>query len=116
MNGQTMESTYFNISKSKKAGFELVAKNNLFKILSLTSSLNLYYSQLDSAIFTNPYNTTIIIPGQDDFSWSARLLANLMLGKNTSAQITGRYTAPRIIAQGTQKANYSLIWDSSNIF
>jgi iron complex outermembrane receptor protein len=108
MNGQTMESTYFNITKSKNAGLELVAKNNLFKILSLTSSLNLYYSQLDSASFTSPYNTIISIPGQDDFSWSARLLANLMLSKNTSAQITGRYSSPRIIAQGKQKANYSV--------
>ncbi|HOF98877.1 MAG TPA: TonB-dependent receptor [Paludibacteraceae bacterium] len=108
MNGQTMESTYFNITKSKNAGLELVAKNNLFKILSLTSSLNLYYSQLDSASFTSPYNTTVTIPNQDDFSWSGRLLANLMLSKNTSAQITGRYLSPRIISQGERAANYSL--------
>jgi len=108
MNGQTMESTYFNITQLNRMGLEVVAKNNLFKMLSLTSSLNFYYSHLDSASFTSPYNTTVTIPNQDDFSWSGRLLANFMLGKSTSAQITGRYSSPRIISQGERAANYSL--------
>ena len=34
-------------------------------------------------------------------------IANLMLGKTLSAQITGKYSAPQIVAQGTQKENYS---------
>lgn len=110
LNGQTMESTYMNITKSQSSGFEFVMKNNLFKILNLTSSLNLYYNKLDSSTYTNPYNTAIVtgIPGQENFSWSGRIMGNLILGKNTFAQITGEYSAPRLIAQGRETASYSI--------
>jgi len=45
INAGTMESTYMNVSKSSYWGAELVAKNHLFKILNLTSSLNFYYNK-----------------------------------------------------------------------
>ena len=110
LNAQTMESTYMNITKSKSSGVEFVMKNNLFKILNLTSSLNLYYNQLDSSTYTNPYNTIIVtgIPGQENFTWSGRIMGNLILGKNTFGQITGEYSAPRLIAQGRETASYSI--------
>lgn len=110
LNGQTMESTYMNITKSQSMGMEFVLKNNLFKILNLTSSLNLYYNKLDSSTYTNPYNTSIVtgIPGQENFSWSGRVMANVMLGKTTFGQITGEYSAPRLIAQGRETASYSI--------
>ena len=105
-----MESTFMNIAKAQNTGLELIAKNRLFRILSLTSSLNLYYSKLDASVYVNPYNSAITttIPGQTNFSWSANLMANFILGKTFSGQITGEYSSPQLIAQGTTNAIYSI--------
>lgn len=110
MNAGTMENTYMNIAKKQNTGMELVAKNRLFTILNLTSSVNLYYSKMDSSVYINPYNTGMktTIPGQNSFSWSANLIANLMFSKTFSGQITGEYSAPTIIAQGKESAEYQV--------
>jgi len=105
-----MESTFLNIAKSQNAGLELISKNRLFQILSLTSTLNMYYSKLDAATYVNPYDKSITttIPGQSIFSWSANVMANFMLSKTFSGQITGEYESPELIAQGMQTAKYSI--------
>ena len=105
-----MESTFANVTKSQNAGLELISKNRLFRFISLTSSLNLYYSKLDSSTYTSPYNSAIVvpIPGQSNFSWSANILANFMLSKTFSGQITAEYESPQLVAQGTSSAKYSV--------
>jgi len=105
-----MESTYLNIAKAQNTGLELISKNRLFNFLSLTSTLNLYYSTLDSATYVNPYNTLIktSIPGQNNFSWSANIMANVMLSKTFSGQITAEYESPELIAQGTRNAQFAI--------
>ena len=105
-----MESTYMNLAKRESAGLELVAKNQLFKILNLTSSVNLDYEKLHASTYTNPYNTSITtsIPAQSDFSWSANIMANFMLSKTFSGQITGEYSAPTLIAQGYESPEYQV--------
>jgi outer membrane cobalamin receptor len=110
LNKQTMENTYMNIAKTQNSGIELVAKNNLFKILNLTTSFNMYYSQMDSSIYVNPYNTAVntTIPGQNTVSWSANVIANFMLSKTFSGQITGEYSSPTLIAQGIESAEYQV--------
>jgi len=104
----TMENTFMNIAKTQNTGIELVAKNQLFTILNLTSSLNMYYSKMNASVFVDPYNVTTTIPGQSNFSWSANILANFMLSKTFSGQITGEYESPELIAQGTEAARYSV--------
>jgi len=110
LNGGTMENTYMNLSKSQNTGMELVSKNRLFTILNLTTSVNLYYSKLDASVYQNPYNLslTTMIPGQSNFSWSANMLANFLLSKTFSGQITGEYESPELVAQGTEAARYSI--------
>jgi outer membrane receptor protein involved in Fe transport len=110
MNNSVMESTYMNVAKSANTGFELVMKNTLFKILNLTSSVNMYYSKLYESTYTSPYDVAkiVTIPENENFSWSARLIGNVMMGKNTSGQITGYYSAPRVIAQGSETASYAV--------
>ncbi len=110
MNGNVMESSYMNVTQSSNAGMEFVLKNNLFKILNLTSSLNLYYNKIDASTYENPYDTSISvdIPRQENFTWSGRMMANIMLGKNTSGQLTGYYSAPRLVAQGKNTASYAM--------
>lgn len=104
-----MESTFMNITKSQYTGLELVAKNNLFKILNLTSSVNLYYSKIDSASYHNPYNDIIEkIPESKGFTWNVRVMANIMIMRDFTGQITANYSSPRVIAQGRNEANYSI--------
>ncbi|NDV47069.1 TonB-dependent receptor [Paludibacter sp. 221] len=106
---ENMESTFMNISQSKSAGLELVAKNRLFRILNLTSSVNLYYSKIDSATYINPYNNiTESIREQEGFSWNARVMANFMFSPTFTGQVSANYSSPRVIAQGTQEANYAI--------
>lgn len=107
-NDKVMENTFINISRKQSAGIELVAKNQLWKWLNLTTSINLYYDKLDSANYTTPYGDEIKIKGQQNFSWNARLMANVMITKTTTAQLAANYRAPRIIAQGRQNHDYSL--------
>lgn len=110
LHGGTIESSYLNIANSQNTGLELISKNSLFRILNLTTSLNLYYSKLDSAVYVNPYNPAITttIPGQNNFSWTANILANFMLSKTFSGQITAQYASPQIIAQGLRQEKYSI--------
>lgn len=107
-NNNVMENTFINISRQQSAGLELVAKNQLWKRLNLTTSINLYYEKMDSADYTSPYGETVKIKEQQDFSWNIRLMANVMITKSTTAQITANYRAPRIIAQGRQNHDYSI--------
>ena len=110
VNNNIMESTFLNIAKSQNTGLEVISKNRLFKILSLTSTLNVYYSKLDSATYSNPYISNVVtsIPGQSSFSWSGNILANFMLSKTFSGKITGEYVSAQLIAQGKENAKYSL--------
>ena len=105
-----MESTFLNVSNSQNTGLELISKNKLFKILNLTTSFNLYYSKLDSATYINPYDAAITtpIPGQHNLSWTGSMLANIMLSKTFSGQITARYASPQIISQGLKQDKYSI--------
>jgi iron complex outermembrane receptor protein len=110
LHNKIMESTSMNISQSQSSGLELVAKNRLFTLLNLTSSFNAYYRTKDAAVYISPYDSSIstFIPSQENFSWTLSEIANLMLGKTLSGQITGKYTAPQLVAQGIQKENYSI--------
>lgn len=110
LNGGTMETTYMNLARSTSAGVEIVAKDRLFKILNLTSSINIYYNKLDSTRYISPYDASVstLIPQQENLTWSGRVMANVILGKNTFGQISGEYSAPRLIAQGYETASYSI--------
>jgi hypothetical protein len=72
--------------------------------------LNIYYSQLNSAVYKNPYDSTITttIPGQDNFSWTASELLNFNLSKTFSGQITARYSSPQIISQGIKQEKFTI--------
>jgi len=110
LNAGTMENTYMNLSKSQNTGMELVSKNRIFTILNLTTSVNMYYNKLEASVYQNPYNLnlTTSIPEQSNFSWSANMLANFLLSKTLSGQITGEYESPELVAQGSQAAKYSI--------
>lgn len=97
-----MESTYENINYAHHAGIELIAKNRLFKnYLDLTTSLTGYYYCLGE-------NETYHIGRTENFSWNARINANVKIISNLSAQVTAYYQAPRLVAQGSVDHRYGL--------
>ena len=109
LDGKTLESTYLNVASAENTGLELISKNSLFRFLNLTTTVNVYYSKLDSASFKNPTNNqTIGISGSSNLSWSANVMANFMLSKTFSGQITAEYESPQLISQGTENAKFTM--------
>jgi len=105
-----MESTYMNLSKRQNSGLELVSKNRLLRVFSLTTTINMYYSQINKSTYQNPYDSTkvITINAQGAFAWSANEMINFMLSKTLSGQITGQYSSQTVTAQGTQSPQYQI--------
>ncbi len=107
-NGQaTMFMTNLNVAKNQSAGAELILKDKLWRILDLTTTLNAYYYKLDG------FETTVEgqrVTGEPDenFAWTGRLLASVILPYNISIQATGNYNSRQVITQGYRKANGSL--------
>lgn len=103
-----MKSTYENVAKTQSAGTEIVAKNHLFEVLDLTTTLNLYYNKLDGFTYL-PAGAETPVTGNsnEDFSWNAKMIANIALPASISLQLTGNYNSRQLIAQGHQKSNYS---------
>ncbi len=107
LDGGILMNTMMNGAKTESAGLELVLKNSFFRILSLTTTFNGFYSKLhDGQYFVG--NTTVITGGRESFSWNLKSIANVMLPANFSMQLIGAYNAPYYVAQGKNLANYSL--------
>ena len=105
--GRVIYTTQENVAKTQSAGLEIVGKNRLFKVLDLTTTVNLFYYKLDA--FKYIINgQTITGEADENFSWNARMTANVMLPLGISLQATGRYDAKRIVAQGYREPSYSL--------
>lgn len=109
LEGNVMKTTYENIAKTQSAGIELVGKNKLFTFLDLTTTLNLYYYKLDGfSYLPEGASDPVIGKAQEDFSWNARMIANVILPYSISLQLTGNYNSKQVVAQGYREANYSL--------
>lgn len=108
MQNGIMNSTSANLAKQQNSGLELVAKDRLFQVLNLTSSLNIYYSKLDSASYIKNNVVLARTPQQELFSWNARVMANFALSKTFFGQVTAEYNAPQLIAQGKEMANFAV--------
>lgn len=87
--------TMKNITNSESAGFEFMAKDHLFKILDLTSTLNLFYNHLDGF----EYRGTQYQPS-NNFGWSGRAIGNATLPAGINGQITLGYASKKDIPQG----------------
>lgn len=105
--GNVMYSTDRNVTQSQSAGLEIVAKNKLTRAIDLTTTVNLFYYKLDGFSFTMA-DQLITGESDEDFSWNARMMANIILPYSFSLQVTGNYNARQVVAQGYRKANYSV--------
>ena len=107
-NGQdVMYMTNLNVAKSQSAGVEIIAKDKLWRILDLTTTLNGYYYKLDG-FETLVEGQTVTGSSDENFAWDARLLASLILPYDISFQATGNFRSRSVITQGYRKANGSL--------
>jgi outer membrane receptor protein involved in Fe transport len=109
MDNNTMKTTYDNIAKSTSTGTELVLKDKFFNKIDLTTSVNLFYYKLDGFSYL-PQGAVSPVTGQiqDNFTWNVQMIANIALPKSYTLQFNGDYNAKQLVAQGYQKANYSL--------
>ncbi len=104
--GNVIYTTSENVASSNSAGLEIIGKNRLWKKFDLTTTVNLFYYKLDGFSYIIN-NQTITGESDENFSWNARMTGSLMLPWGITMQLTGRYNARRIVAQGHRKANYS---------
>ena len=107
MEGDIMYSTTENVAQSLSSGVEIVGKNRFFGKLDLTTTLNMYYYQLEAFDFEykgNPLHGD----ASSDFSWNLRMMATMGLPKAWSLQLTGMYNAKSVIAQGYREPTYGL--------
>ncbi len=104
-----MHSTWENVAFNRSAGTELVIKNSFANIVDLTTTVNMFYYHLDSFSYYIPEVQKYVTgEAESDFSWNARLIANINIPKVISIQITGRYRAKQVIAQGYREPSYSI--------
>lgn len=104
-----MYTTSENVAKSQASGLEIVGKDKLFKILDLTTTVNLYYSKLDGFSYLPQGAETPVIGDTDEsFAWNVRMIANLSLPWGVSLQGTGNYNSQQLMAQGHREPNYSV--------
>nr|WP_319570769.1 TonB-dependent receptor [uncultured Draconibacterium sp.] len=109
MENNIMKTTYENITKSTSTGTELVLKDRFFKKIDLTTSVNLFYYKLDGFSYL-PKGAVSPVTGkmQDNFTWNVQTIANIALPKSYTLQLNGDYNARQLVAQGHEKASYSL--------
>lgn len=104
-----MMQTFENIANTQSTGAEFIVKNNFFRRIDLTTSVNLYYNKLDGFTFMPPgASSPVIGEGDDNFAWSGRMVANTILPYDISFQVTGNYNSRRVISQGYQKPSGSV--------
>ena len=105
-------STNENVANSLSSGLEVIGKNRLWNVLDLTSTLNVFYYNLDGGTFyvsTDDGNSVPVVVSDDhDFSWNLREMVSVMLPKSITYQATFSYQAPTVITQGKRKASYNL--------
>lgn len=92
--GDTIHTSYINLSNETSAGLELILTGSIRDILRFTLSGNAFYNELDVADLNQNVDTRSII------SWNSKLAANTNLTSSTYLQINTYYRAARLTSQG----------------
>lgn len=107
-----MYSTWDNVGRTLNSGVEIVGKNNLFRILDLTTTVNLYNNHISAwnLNFVNEEGKVFPLSGKarNSFAWDARLMASVKLPWQMSFQATGRYSSSMLTAQGSRQGGWSV--------
>lgn len=111
LNDNVMYSTWDNIGSQTNSGVEIVGKNSLFRVLDLTTTVNLYNNHI-SAWETTYYADGKSFPlsgkERNSFAWDARMMASFKLPWGLGLQATGRYSSKNLTAQGSRQGGWSV--------
>lgn len=88
--------TFVNFKNARNSGVEVVLRNTLYKGITLNTTFNGFYNQVDATNIEEGLTS-------DAFAWDIRATLNAKVLKSTSLQVTGNYMAPRKNPQGTFK-------------
>lgn len=102
-----MYRTPMNVANSTSTGVELTGKNKIGRILDLTTNVNLYYYKLNDFNF-DIEGQTVTGESRDNFTWNARIIAQLTLPWGISMQLSGRYNSRQVITQGYRPSQISM--------
>lgn len=111
-----LNTTYMNVTREDRAGLELVSKNTIARWFNLTTTVNLYYQHIAASDFVvdptfsgvTPLDANVHIDGDEDFSWSAKMLGNFMMTKTFTGQLTASYRSGQVVAQGRSDGFFTL--------
>lgn len=102
-----MYSTSENVAQSLSTGVELTGKSKFGRMLDLTTNVNLYYYKIDAFNYTIE-DQTVTGKMQDNFTWTARMIAQVTLPWDISIQASGRYNSRRVLTQGYRPHQLSM--------
>ena len=99
-----------NAGKSYNSGMELVLLQNISKLFSYNTNVNIYRSVIDAFTVENKYPVTSLYSAakQTITSGNVKLNGLFHLPGKTDIQITGIYLAPDIIPQGKIDTRFSI--------
>ena len=112
MDNDVLYTTWANVASQANSGVEIVSKNNLFKILDLTTTVNLYNNHISawSYVFNTDEKRRIEI-GQDtqnSFAWDIRVMGSVKLPWQMSLQVSGNYSSSHLEAQGSHQGGWAV--------
>ena len=93
LNDSTLLTTRENLSSDQSGGFELVVTGNLWSILSINSSTDAFYEEI---------NATNLGYGEkkSTVTWSGNLNCNVNIAKGTVVQVNANYRSRQLTPQG----------------
>lgn len=107
-----MYSTWANVADQTNSGCEIVLKDNFFKIVDLTTTVNLYNNHISAwkYNFLTENGTVIPLSGdkQDSFAWSIRAMLGIKIPWSLSFQANGGYNSRQLTAQGSREAGWNV--------
>lgn len=106
LNRDIIVSTYANSNSSQAYGVEFTLKNTFFKILELTSNLNLYNAKVDAS---NIENGLI----NEQFTWYLKENMMVKLPAQFSLQISGEYQSKAAYTPSTGSERFRGHWGGS---
>ena len=112
LDGDIMYSTWANVADETNSGCEIVLKDNFFKIIDLTTTVNLYNNHISAwkYNFTSTNGNPISLSGdkQDSFAWSIRAMLGVKIPWQLSFQANGGYNSSMLTAQGSRQGGWSV--------
>lgn len=112
LDGDVMYSTWANVANQTNSGVEIVLKDNFFKIIDLTTTVNLYNNHISAweYKFKTDSGNYVDLSGdrQDSFAWSIRAMLGVKIPWQMSFQANGGYNSSQLTAQGSRQGGWSV--------